>query len=107
MRRLFNQAFFVKILVDEDTVRVELADPFRTLLGAEAAIAARRHAQVAAVDNEMDVVDAAPESAPSAADESENEKPTTRVVGLKLATLVPSAGFEPATLPLGEECSIP
>ena len=107
VRRLFNQAFFVRILVDEDTVRVELAEPFRTLLGAEAAVAARRHAQVAAVDSEVDSADAEPESTPFTTGESENEKPTTRVVGLKLATLVPPAGFEPATKRLEGSCSIP
>lgn len=32
-RRLFNQAFFSKIFVHDDSIEVELAEPFRTLLG--------------------------------------------------------------------------
>jgi site-specific DNA recombinase len=32
-RRLFNQAFFEQIMVDEDDVRSELAEPFKMLIG--------------------------------------------------------------------------
>ncbi|BCN69576.1 hypothetical protein RE943_30490 [Prescottella equi] len=32
VRRLYNQAFFERIYVDDDAVRVELREPFRTLL---------------------------------------------------------------------------
>ena len=36
-RRLFNQAFFTKLYIDdEDTIRSELAPPFNVLLGQSA-----------------------------------------------------------------------
>jgi hypothetical protein len=35
VRRLFDQAFFDRIYVEQDLVRVELAEPFNTLLGSE------------------------------------------------------------------------
>jgi site-specific DNA recombinase len=37
-RRMYNQAFFTKIYVDEDQVDVELAEPFKTLLVADLAL---------------------------------------------------------------------
>jgi hypothetical protein len=44
LRRLINEAFFEKLLLDDDgTVRAELAEPFASLLGDELA-AEQRHA---------------------------------------------------------------
>jgi hypothetical protein len=42
-----NQAFFTRIEVDDDEIRPELAEPFRTLLGEELAAAAQSHRVVA------------------------------------------------------------
>ena len=35
VRRLFNHAFFEKVYLEQDHVRIELAEPFKTLLGRE------------------------------------------------------------------------
>jgi site-specific DNA recombinase len=40
VRRLMNQTFFVRLLVDDDGVRGELAEPFSTLVGLRAVEAA-------------------------------------------------------------------
>jgi hypothetical protein len=42
-----NQAFFTRIEVDDDEIRPELAEPFRTLLGEELAAAAQSNHVVA------------------------------------------------------------
>ena len=99
-RRLLNQALFSKIFVDEDGVTVQLAQPFAAI-----------------VDTEVDRVLAADPAAPRGAAERQyiashlekrrNKKPAPCVAGLKDASLVPLAGFEPATHGLGNQCSIP
>jgi site-specific DNA recombinase len=47
VRRRFNQAFFTHIYVDEDTVRTELAEPFRMLLSVSDAVITRPQTQSA------------------------------------------------------------
>jgi site-specific DNA recombinase len=119
VRRMFNQAFFVKLYIDEDGVRAELAEPFKTLLD----------------PNLLDNLD----GDRTAPDEQEASKPGLTATqaaylrrhkearrkrrpaghpqhtaqrayvgaGLKQNVLVPPAGFEPATHGLGNRCSIP
>ncbi|TQF73363.1 recombinase family protein [Rhodococcus spelaei] len=92
VRRLYNQAFFERIFVDDDQVRVELSEPFSTLMGGEIASSARRYAESLAT-NSRD------EGAPSLTDilSRDNKKPSSRDEGLKQHVLVPPAGIEPAT----------
>lgn len=101
-RRLFNQALFTHVFVEDEVVRTELAEPFKTLMSAEVAEAAKQHAELAA-DQRVS------EGTPTLSEilGPDTQKPAPRGAGLKQTTLVPSAGFEPATYPLGEGCSIP
>ncbi|MFH5227301.1 recombinase family protein [Antrihabitans spumae] len=90
VRRLYNQAFFERIYVDEDQVRIELNEPFKTLTDtAVAGIASTSNSCV----NDDD------EGMPSLTDilRRSNKKPSSRDEGLKLTVLVPPAGIEPAT----------
>ena len=99
-RRLLNQALFTKIFVEEDGVTVQLAQPFAAI-----------------VDTEVDRMLATDQAAPRGAAERQyiashlekrkNQKPAPSVAGLKDTSLVPPAGFEPATHGLGNRCSIP
>ncbi|WP_235678034.1 zinc ribbon domain-containing protein [Mycolicibacterium sarraceniae] len=88
-RRLFNQALFTKILVDEDRVTVELAEPFRTLFGA----AGRAESQDAAVPALQHSTDATEHRSASLTDVPRREinKPADDVAGLNMNTLVPPA----------------
>ncbi len=125
-RRLFNQAFFEKVYIEQDYVRADLAEPFKTLLGGGLVTAAtgtegeattpevttyvEEGDQRPAADavELMDLIRHAPAGdAFAQLSDVENEKPTPYGVGLKATILVPSAGFEPATPALGERCSIP
>ena len=72
-RRLLNQAFFTRILVDEETIDVELAEPFKTILEA---------ARQSATDNVTTLTDIV---------RQENKKPATGVASLNMTTLVPPA----------------
>ncbi|NEW30416.1 hypothetical protein GV790_27615 [Nocardia cyriacigeorgica] len=118
IRRLFNQAFFEKVYLEQDEVRVELAEPFKTLLGGELIARETSPVEAASADlvNGIDAADQRPatdgvelmdairNTPPTSA---ETEKPAPVGTGLKGNGLVPSAGFEPATPALGERCSIP
>ncbi len=57
VRRLFNQAFFEKVYLEQDEVRVELAEPFNTLLGGELIGHVASHAEAAAPATEVDSAD--------------------------------------------------
>ncbi len=118
VRRLFNQAFFEKVYLEQDEVRVELAEPFKTLLGGELIATAVSDAEAVAVElaTGIDVADQRPaEGGVELMDvirntrptSEETEKPAPVGAGLKGNGLVPPAGFEPAAYPLGEGCSIP
>lgn len=72
-RRLLNQAFFTRILVDEDTIEVELAEPFRSIFEV---------ARPAARENVLSLTDVV---------RQENKKLATGVASLNVATLVPPA----------------
>jgi site-specific DNA recombinase len=100
-RRLFNQAFFTRIFVNEDRVETELAEPFRTLNE----IAVRVAAEYLPVQMVGDPVD--PPRTLTDVLLRQSNKPADDVAGLKTSSLVPPAGFEPATPALGEPCSIP
>ncbi|GAA4969396.1 recombinase family protein [Kineococcus glutinatus] len=108
VRRLFNQALFEKLYIDEDGVHAELAEPFQSLLGP--AVAALRH--------DPGVGELAGQVIKSRAQAvGRTHRPAVRqgavydaepsAVGLKVTYVVPPAGFEPATHGLGNRCSIP
>jgi site-specific DNA recombinase len=113
VRRLFNQALFEQLYLDEDGVHAELAEPFRTLLAPDllpTLIGQTAQEEVPAGDGGKDL--AAVESRWAAdryrrvssvqAGAARNNKPAPeayRGAGLKETTLVPPAGFEPAPLP--------
>jgi hypothetical protein len=83
IRRLFNQVFFKKLYVEDESIRSELAEPFDLLLGTPR------------------LPSIAPETGMSASETSYNDSdPETdglRVAGVKETNLVAGAGFEPAT----------
>ncbi len=125
IKRLFNQAFFTKIYVEQDYVRTELAEPFKSLLGAVTTASDEREdvrnpADAVSIEEDEQVgadgialMDAirqsrrAPHTSFVQVEGDKNNKPAAGAAGLKETTLVPSAGFEPATPALGERCSIP
>src|SRR5690606_33759318 len=114
MRRLLNQAFFTRIYVEQDYVRVDLAEPFDTLLDASliATASAEDQAQGGTTEDDhtvppegaklMHVIRQTAAETPAPYRGVGNKKPTAVAVGLNETTLVPSAGFEPATPALGE-----
>lgn len=106
VRRLFNQAFFDKVYLEQDHVRVELAEPFKTLLGGQLIADDTSHAeeaeaeQVTIIDPAdqrpaadgvelMDVIRNTPSSSP------ETNKPAPFGTGLKADDLVRERGLEP------------
>jgi site-specific DNA recombinase len=99
-RRLLNQAFFEKLYVDEDGVRVNLAEPFKTLLGPDVTEAAglRRSAGTASEPSRPRARGQTRQLSPLSGRNGRNQ---TRWVqhggGLKDVTLARPAGFEPAT----------
>jgi site-specific DNA recombinase len=102
VRRLFNQAFFTQLYLEEDGLRAELREPFQTLLGPSLI------SEVIAAEAKRRVLPPAPAGPPSRGqDESRHPRgrldgtaPTVvRRAGLNQTTLVPPAGFEPALLP--------
>ncbi|MGW0019947.1 recombinase family protein [Rhodococcus sp. NPDC003382] len=87
VRRLYNQAFFEKIYVEDDDVRVTLHEPFKTLTGNAATGDAGERAtgpDESAMPSLTEVI-------------SRNNKPSSWDEGLNETILVPPAGFEPAT----------
>ncbi len=112
IRRLLNQAIFTRIYIDDEGIHGDLAEPFRTLLSDELANAAEQHAAneergMAGDGKHCATSDNDPRTPLTEVLEKTNKKPDDSVASLKLTTLVPSAGFEPATPALGEPCSIP
>ncbi len=104
-RRQLNQAFFTRIEVRDDELDGDLAEPFKTLLSAEVADAAEQHARTVKMAARRS--EAGSGASLTEILERETNKPASGVAGLKNTTLVPPAGFEPATPALGEPCSIP
>jgi site-specific DNA recombinase len=119
-RRLLNQALFKKLFIDEDAVRVELAEPFRTLLGPEVRGAAGLLAQAEQPAGESADAESTVEALamqvtakqpgdgltyfrPNQArrtptrSQAKTSTPDYRGGGLKRSTVVRPAGFEPAT----------
>ncbi|GAA3734705.1 recombinase family protein [Leifsonia bigeumensis] len=83
IRRRFNQALFVRILVDQGgEIRTELAEPFEMILSTEGTRAAT-----------------------SAGDKKEPPAKISLVEGSKDELLVPLEGLEPPTVSLGRNCS--
>ncbi len=117
VRRLFNQAFFTHLYIDEDDVRGELAEPFDILLDGQVLDAARRQQADPALGSTFgEVLDRIAEpgndQTPGACDAAGGLvlsaiTPVRGVAGLNMSTLVPPAGFEPATCRLGGGRSIP
>lgn len=112
IRRLLNQAIFTRLYIDDGDIHGDLAEPFRTLLSDELANAAQQHAANKGrgmADDGKYRVTSGNGHRPSLTEvlQKTNKKPDDSVASLKLTTLVPSAGFEPATPALGEPCSIP
>ena len=86
LRRIANQAFFERLVVtDDDAIDADPGVPFDALFNPE--VQATALSRQTAGGNGTDQ--------------------TGNVAGLNNDSLVPSAGFEPATLRLGGGCSIP
>lgn len=112
IRRLLNQAIFTRLYIDDEGIHGDLTEPFRTLLSDELTCAAEQHAAnkeggMAGDGKHRATSDNDPRTSLAEVLEKTNKKPDDSVASLKLTTLVPSAGFEPATPALGEPCSIP
>ncbi|MBU4613612.1 recombinase family protein [Rhodococcus sp. GG48] len=95
VRRLYNQAFFERIYVDEDTIRVELREPFQTLL-------AEHQVDSPALPPQHDdrthtSTQRLGATRPRRHPRHGNKKTSDRVEGLNEHCLVPPAGIEPAT----------
>lgn len=116
LRRLFNQAFFTHLVIDEDGVHSEYAEPFDTLLGGDV-LDAGRTALTDRAEGQVRLREVLERSASSTNKETPRltaggflvgpSTPVRGVEGSTMSTLVPPAGFEPATPALGERCSIP
>jgi site-specific DNA recombinase len=94
LRRLFNQAFFTEILVDEDGVRPKMAEPFATMLSPE--LKGLVHARTNRVSSDHNVL------AKTAGFSSTCTGRSPRSFsgeGLKGTALVPPVGFEPTLEP--------
>ena len=118
VRRLYNQAFFEKILISDEGVSAVLAQPFRTLIGPEVVQAAQADKlEPVTVQDEEGPSDDLPDTStdawtsedlrlirswPSRPDRARTKQPAPHGscgAGRKHDTLVPPAGFEPAPLP--------
>lgn len=96
VRRLYNQAFFERIYVDEDGLRVELREPFKTLLAGnqvEPERSAVTHQDDNTQTSTMGVGDLVRHVIPS----QDTKRTYDCVEGLNKHYLVPPAGIEPAT----------
>ena len=105
LRRQFNQAFFKRLLIDDEyNVNGELAEPFETLLGEEIRQAAAWKAEAElgrAVDEALRELDRpevpAPEMAFAPVGVAETPMTVRDAWGLKEKTMVGAAGLEPTT----------
>ncbi|WP_280317088.1 recombinase family protein [Nocardia wallacei] len=100
MRRLLNQAFFTKIYVEQDYVRVDLAEPFDALLDESliATASAEDQAQGSTTEDDhtvtpegvelMHVIRQTAAETPAPYRSVGNKKPTAVAVGLNETTLV-------------------
>ncbi|NKR99074.1 hypothetical protein GS473_21370 [Rhodococcus hoagii] len=95
VRRLYNQAFFERIYVDEDTIRVELREPFQTLLAEHQVDSPTRPPQHD--DRTHTATQRRGATRPRRHPHHGNKKTSDRVKGLNEHCLVPPAGIEPAT----------
>lgn len=97
VRRLLNQAFFDKLLVDDDgTVRSELAEPFAVLLGE--ALAARAEAMLASTaDGPRTDPGGMTKPAAPTSDDGPTDPNQRTGEGLKVSPLVGVRGLEPLT----------
>jgi site-specific DNA recombinase len=118
LRRLFNQAFFTHLYIDEDGVHAELAEPFGLLLDGKVLDAACQQVEpeptahapslsqvlgrIAELDN-----DQTPRAWYAAGGLVLSAvTPLQGVAGSNMSILVPPAGFEPATKSLEGSCSV-
>ena len=111
LRRLFNQAFFTHLYIDDDGVHSEYAEPFDVLLGggvleAGRAIQADREAGLTTMAEVLGrlVSHEDDKKAPRALRAAgglllRSSAPVRGVEGLNRSSLVPPAGFEPALPP--------
>ncbi|WKX09964.1 recombinase family protein [Streptomyces sp. NL15-2K] len=106
LRRLFNQAFFTHLMIDEDGVHSEYAEPFDTLLDGDvldagrAALADRAEGQAKLREVLERPASSANKKTPSTLAGGLSvhlSTPVRGVEGSNTTTLVPPAGFEPAT----------
>jgi site-specific DNA recombinase len=110
LRRLFNQAFFTHLYIDEEGLRAELAEPFDALLGGAMVELGQAHAGqlgggtgLAARANLANQTNTpgdgkAPSTLGATGGLPARDLPLVRSVeGLTEPTLVGAAGFEPAT----------
>jgi site-specific DNA recombinase len=116
VRRLFNQAFFTHLMIDEDGVHSEYAEPFDVLLDGDVldaggtALADRAEGRIRLREILERPASSTSKKTPGVFAGGLSVGPSTPirgVEGLNMTTLVPPAGFEPATPALGERCSIP
>ena len=103
VRRLFNQAFFEKVYLEQDHVRCELAEPFKTLLGGELIADVADHSEESELEEAtgidsadqrlaadgVELMDLIRSAAPSRA---ETNKPAPVGAGLKGGALVHPSG---------------
>lgn len=94
VRRLLNQAFFTRILVQEESVSTELAEPFETLLSADMAAAARQHARSNQNDRQPD----GSKLLTSRQANLTTQKPAPLGAGLNVTTLVRAERIELSSL---------
>ncbi|WP_373279257.1 recombinase zinc beta ribbon domain-containing protein [Skermania pinensis] len=109
VRRLYNQALFTKIYVDEDRAWGELAEPFRTVMDPEVKRAARAEGTsganrapeepVLGLNSSPDATRSVGEAYLAELAVRETKKPVLESTGLKESMLVPPTGFEPALPP--------
>ncbi|WP_405541499.1 recombinase family protein [Streptomyces phaeochromogenes] len=106
LRRLFNQAFFTHLMIDEDGVHSEYAEPFDTLLDGDV-LEAGQTALVDRAGGQAKLREVLERPASSANKKTTSTlagglsvhlpTPVRGVEGSNKTTLVPPTGFEPAT----------
>ena len=112
LRRLFNQAFLTHLMIDEDGIRGEYAEPFDTLLDSDVLDAGRSYlADDVEGQARLREVLERPAAPPASIKKTPSELagglpmhlsiPIRGVEGSTMSTLVPPAGFEPATPAFG------
>src|SRR5664279_4083801 len=117
LRRLFNQAFFIRLDIVNEGLHGELAPPFDVLLASEVLQSSQNDASADQIDSGVTLREVLRMPMVHKKNPSRLTRtgallvgPFTTVLGgegSNVPLLVPPAGFEPATHGLGNRCSIP